>query len=226
MFRFPNHTLILKASDQQQSAGEERFLTRDITQLLAHATLWLSFSSKSEAINVFPKHILKSKAGDQSNHARKKLFCHVIVKNYLSNVSLNFLNKIASTWRREIKQQAPQLTLLYRDRTVRSSHWWYCIRKLLLKILQYPQETPVLEFIFKNVSDLQTCNFIKKRPQHRCFLVDITKILKLPILKNICKRLLFNFFNGSLLHGPKGLRSRLYDGVRLQGPSHRSSFCF
>ena len=46
------------------------------------------------------------------------------------------------------------------------------------------------------------------------------------ILKNICKRLLFNFFNGSLLHGPKGLRSRFYNGVRLQGLSHRSSFCF
>ena len=45
------------------------------------------------------------------------------------------------------------------------------------------------------------------------------------ILKNISKRLVFNFFNGSLLHGPKGLRSRLYDGVRLQGPSYRSSFC-
>ena len=56
--------------------------------------------------------------------------------------------------------------------------------------------------------------------------MNIAKFLILPILKNICKRLLFNFFNGSLLHGPKGLRSRLYDGVRLQGPSHRSSFCF
>ena len=59
-----------------------------------------------------------------------------------------------------------------------------------------------------------------------CFPVNIAKFLILPILKNICKQLLFNFFNGSLSHGPKGLRSRLYYGVRLQGPSHRSSFCF
>ena len=36
----------------------------------------------------------------------------------------------------------------------------------------------------------------------------------------------FSFLNDSLLHGPKGLRSRLHDGVRLQGPSHRSSFLF
>ena len=44
--------------------------------------------------------------------------------------------------------------------------------------------------------------------------------------KNICEWLLFDFFNVSLLHGPKGSRSRLYDGVRLQGLRHRSSFLF
>ena len=111
-------------------------------------TLCVSFSSKSKAINVFPKHILKLKARDQSIQARKKLFCHVIVKNYLCNVSWKFLIKIESTWRREIKEQAIQLTLRYRGRTVRSSHRRCCIRKLLLKILQYPQETPVLKSIF------------------------------------------------------------------------------
>ena len=31
MFRFPNHTLKLKASDQPQSEGEESLLTGDIT---------------------------------------------------------------------------------------------------------------------------------------------------------------------------------------------------
>ena len=30
-FRFPNHTLKLKAPDQPESAGEESLLTRDIT---------------------------------------------------------------------------------------------------------------------------------------------------------------------------------------------------
>ena len=59
-----------------------------------------------------------------------------------------------SKWRCEIKEQAPQLTLLYRGRTVRSSHRRCFIRKLLLKILQYQQETPVLESIFKNLADL------------------------------------------------------------------------
>ena len=38
--------------------------------------------------------------------------------------------------------------------------------------------------------------------------------------------LLLDFFNGLLLHETKGSRSGLYDGVRLQGLSHRSSFLF
>ena len=122
--------------------------------IVTYAMLCVSFSLKSKAINVFPKHILKSKACGQSNQARKKLFCQVIVKNYLSNVSWTFLIKTKSKWRYEIKKQAPKLTFLYRDRTVRSSHRRCCIRKLFLKYLQYPQETPVLESIFKRFVDL------------------------------------------------------------------------
>ena len=151
MFRFPNHTLKLKAPDQPQSAGKENLLTS--YYIVTCATLCVSFSSKSKAINVFPKHILKSKARDQSNQARMKLIYHVIEKNYLSNVSWKLI-KIESTWRREIKKQASQLALLCRGRTARSSHRSCCIRKLFLKILQYQQETPVLESIFKNLADL------------------------------------------------------------------------
>ena len=58
------------------------------------------------------------------------------------------------TWRREIKEQTPHLTLLYCSRTVRSSHRRCSIRKLFLKISQYPQETPVSESICKKVADL------------------------------------------------------------------------
>ena len=64
MIQFPNHTLKLKAPDQPQSAMEETLLTNDIT--VTCATLCESFSSKSKEINVFPKHIVKSKARDQS----------------------------------------------------------------------------------------------------------------------------------------------------------------
>ena len=38
------------------------------------ATLCVRFSSRSKAINIFPKHILKSKVRDQSIHASKKFF--------------------------------------------------------------------------------------------------------------------------------------------------------
>ena len=78
--------------------------------------------------------------------------------------------------------------------------------------------------LFQKLTGLKACNFMKKRPQHRRFHVNIAKSLRLRILKNICKRLLFDCFNGSLLQGPKGARSKLYDSIRLQRLSRRSSF--
>ena len=56
--------------------------------------------------------------------------------------------------------------------------------------------------------------------------MNIAKFLILLISKIIGERQLFYFFNSSLLHWPKGSRSRLYDGVGLQGLTHRSSFLF
>ena len=76
----------------------------------------------------------------------------------------------------------------------------------------------MLESLFKDVAGLKAYNFIKKRPEHRCFPVNIAKFLIPLNSKNNCERLLFDFFNGSLLHWPKGSSCRLYDGVRLQGP--------
>ena len=89
---------------------------------------------------------------------------------------------------------------------------------MFLKISQYPQETPLLQSLFKKVAGLKACYFIKKS---RHFFMNIAKFLRLPILKNICEPLFFDCFNGSLLHRPKVSRSRL-----CEGPSHRSSFLF
>ena len=47
--------------------------------------------------------------------------------------------------------------------------------------------------LFTKVAGLQTCNFIKKRPQNRCFPEKFVKYLQIPILNNICERLLFYF---------------------------------
>ena len=45
---------------------------------------------------------------------------------------------------------------------------------------------------------LQACNFIKKRLQHRCLPVKLTKFLRTPTLKNICERL-FLYCNSSFM---------------------------
>ena len=53
--------------------------------------------------------------------------------------------------------------------------------------------TPMLESLFNTVEGLQACIFIKKRlHQHRYFPVNITKFLRVPILKNTCERLPLN----------------------------------
>ena len=130
-------------------------------------------------------------------------------------------------WRSKIKEQVPQLTLLYHGKTLRSSQQRCYIRKLFLKFCTVHRKHLCWSLFSKKLQVLfQICNFMKKRPQHRCFPVYIANFLILPILKNICKQLRLNFFNGSLLHGPKGLTSKLYDSVRFQGLSDRSSFCF
>ena len=63
-------------------------------------------------------------------------------------------------------------------------------KKLFLKISHNSQETICVEVSFNKVAGLLACIFIKKRLQHRFFLVNIAKFLRTPILKNSCERLL------------------------------------
>ena len=37
--------------------------------------------------------------------------------------------------------------------------------------------------------EIKPCNFILEKLQHKCFPVKFEKFLRMPILKNICKRL-------------------------------------
>ena len=57
------------------------------------------------------------------------------------------------------------------------------------------------------VCNLKDCNFIKKRLQPRCFLVNIAKFLRTAILKNISERLplIFNKNFNQILHEQKHL---------------------
>ena len=43
---------------------------------------------------------------------------------------------------------------------------------------------PVLESLHNKFASLQICNFIKKRLQHRCFLVKFAKFLRTPFVKS------------------------------------------
>ena len=66
-----------------------------------------------------------------------------------------------------------------------------------------PKEKSNLKSACKKISlaiVLKACNFIKKRLQHRCFPMNISKLLRTTILKNNSKRLLqcfcFTLFPG------------------------------
>ena len=73
-------------------------------------------------------------------------------------------------WRHEIKEQVPQLALLYYGRTVRSSHQWCCIKKLFLKILKYSQEATVLSLFLKNFQAFRPATLLKRDPNTGVFL--------------------------------------------------------
>ena len=60
--------------------------------------------------------------------------------------------------------------------------------------------TSIYIFIFFN---RYVGNCTKKRLKHMCFPVKFAKLLRIPILKNICKRLLFDTIELSEEHGRK-----------------------
>ena len=43
------------------------------------------------------------------------------------------------------------------------------------KLRNFHRKVPVLESLFNKVAGLKTCNFIKKRPQHRCHEKETTE---------------------------------------------------
>ena len=51
----------------------------------------------------------------------------------------------------------------------------------------------MLESPFNRLVGFKTCNFLKKRLQHRCFPVNIAKFLRTLILMKICEQLLLQF---------------------------------
>ena len=59
------------------------------------------------------------------------------------------------------------------------SHWFMTFNfKPLYLLINHSRKTPMVKFLFNKVADLYTCNFIKKRLQHRCFPVNIAMNLR------------------------------------------------
>ena len=130
------------------------------------ATGCVSFSSKLKAINDFQNH-----SGIESTLPSNKLFCYVILNDSLCSVSWKFFMKIESTWRREIKEQPPQLIFLYRGRTVRSSHRRCCIWKLFLKLFAISAgNTCVGVLFFKKLQTFRPATLWKRNPGIGVFL--------------------------------------------------------
>ena len=66
-----------------------------------------------------------------------------------------FMKVFGQNWKHvhKIKEQPPQLNLLYRDRTVKSKHWRSCKRKLFLKICNIHRKHLCWSLFQKKVAD-------------------------------------------------------------------------
>ena len=73
----------------------------------------------------------------------------------------------------------------------RSSHRRYSKKKGLLKnFAEFTGKYLSQSLFFNKVAGLRPATLLKKRLWHKCFPMNIAKILRTPILKNICERLL------------------------------------
>ena len=133
--------------------------------LHSYATLCVSFSSKSKATNVFPKHILELKARDKSIQSSKKLICHGIINNYLWNVLCKVLIKIESTWGAKSKMKHPRW--LYSTVVALSEA---ATKAVLKNFAISPQKTPVLESPFKKLQAWRPATLLKRDPNTGIFL--------------------------------------------------------
>ena len=107
---------------------------------------------------------------------RRKCYLYVIT-SLRNSCIITFLKKYRSNYQR-----------------CRSSHRRCSIKKVVFKISETSQENPCVEAFFNKVAGLDPASFLKKKLQHKCFPVKFAKLLRTPILKNICKRLLLEVF--------------------------------
>ena len=63
-------------------------------------------------------------------------------------------------------------------------------KNMFLKVSQTSQENTCVGEFFKQSCRPSVCKLFRKRLQNKCFPMKFGKLLRTPILKNICKRLL------------------------------------
>ena len=115
-----------------------------------------------------------------------KLFCDIFkwtseayLEFYQNSIMELFSSKIQITF---AKKASPKMLnrvlnmLLY---TVRKTRFKFKNTALTKVLIYFSHEKHNISASFRD------CNLIKKILQHRCFLVNIAKILRIPILKNI-----------------------------------------
>ena len=105
-----------------------------------------------------------------------------LLHNIFTNLSLLWILLHKYFWSREILRNYSTI--------FRSSHRRCSMKKAILKHFAIFAGKQLCRLLFFNkVECHQTCNFIKKRLQHRYFLANIGKFIRRPTLKNISKRL-------------------------------------
>ena len=108
-FRFQNHVMKLKAHNKSKMQAKKVFWHVILHSYLCNVLCKLFIKIES---NCFSKTYREMEGFyDQSKEARKKNVLHVTTKNYLGNILCKFLIKFESTWRCEIKEHTPLLTL-------------------------------------------------------------------------------------------------------------------
>ena len=90
---------------------------------------------------------------------------------------------------KEIIRNTQWVIKLHKEAATRGVLW----KSRSLKIWQNSQENTVLESLFNKVAGL------RKETQTQVFFCEFCEILRTPILKNICKRLVLYIINASIL---------------------------
>ena len=72
----------------------------------------------------------------------------------------------------------------------------YCTKSCSYKFPNIYRKEPVLRSLFNKAECPSDLQLFKKETSTQVLSVDMTKFLRLPILKNICERLLLDCFNG------------------------------